>query len=113
MLDLEKYRANQIKHQMRQKRPKKQVVLVNSSIIAICLQEVTNEKAVQQSLPSHAAKKKQNLIPFLPVTKNRYFLILMELTHFSLFDNGVKEPEHFLICSDRDNVHARRVHNYL
>ena len=42
--------ANQIMHQMK-KEARQQIVPINSSIIATCLQEVTDEKAVQLSLP--------------------------------------------------------------
>ena len=49
-----KIEANQIMHQMK-KEARQQIVPVNSSIIATCLQEVTDEKAVQLSLPSRAA----------------------------------------------------------
>ena len=67
-----KVEANQIMHQMKRE-ARQQIVPVNSSIIATCLQEVTDEKAVQLSLPSHAAikrtlnRQKQNLVPSLPI----------------------------------------------
>ena len=49
-----KVEANQIMHQ-KKREARQQIVPVNSSIIITCLQEVTDEKAVQLSLPSRPA----------------------------------------------------------
>ena len=109
-----KIQANQIMHQMK-KEARQQIVPVNSSIIATCLQEVTDEKAVQLSLPCRAAinrtlnHQKQNLVPSLPIIKDRHFIIPTEYSDFCLFDSGVIDPERILIFGDRDNVHALRV----
>ena len=113
-----KIEANQIMHQMK-KEARQQIVPVSSSIIATCLQEVTDEKAVQLSLPSRAAinrtlnRQKQNFVPSMPIIKDRHFIIPMEYFDFCLFDSGVMDPERILIFGDRDNVHALRVHNSL
>ena len=113
-----KIEANQIKHQMN-KEARQQIVPVSSSIIATCLQEMTDEKAVQLSLPSRGAKnktlnrQKQNLVPSLPIIKDRHFIIPMEYSDICLFDSGVMNPERILFFGDRNNVHALRVHNSL
>ena len=75
-----KIEANQITHQ-KKKEARQQIVPVNSSLIATCLQEVTDGKAVQLSLPSRGAinrtlnRQKQNLVPSLPIIKDRFFII--------------------------------------
>ena len=103
-------------HQMK-KEARQQIVPVNISIIATCLQEVTDEKAVQLSLPCRAAinrtlnRQKQNLVPSLPIIKDRHFIIPTEYSDFCLFDSGLMDPERILIFGD--NVHALRVHNSL
>ena len=84
-----KIEANQIMHQMKRE-ARQRIVPVNSSIIATCLQEVTDEKAVQLSLPRRAAvhrtlnRQKQNLVPSLPIIKDRHFLIPTEYSDFCL-----------------------------
>ena len=104
-----KIEANQIMHQMK-KEARQQIVPVNSSIIATCLQEVTDEKAVQLSLPSRVAinrtlnRQKQNLVPSLPIIEDRHFIIPTEYSDFCLFDSGVMDPERFLIFGERDKV---------
>ena len=113
-----KNEANQIMHQVK-KEATQQIVPVNNSIIATCLHEVTDEKADQLSLPCRAAtnktlnRQKLNLIPSLPIIKDRYFIIPAEYFDFCLFDSVVMDPERILIFGDRDNVHALRVHNSL
>ena len=113
-----KIESNQIMHHIK-KETRQQIVPVNSSIIATCLQEVTDEKAVQLSLPSRAAinitisSQKQNLITSMPIIKDRHFIIPTEKSDFCLFDNGVRDRERILICGDRANVQALRVHNSL
>ena len=74
--NINKYRpdkidTNQIKHQMK-KEAKLQIVPLIISIIATGFHELTDEKAVQLSLPSHAVKNnrlfnrfKRNLIPLV------------------------------------------------
>ena len=110
--------ANTIMHQMK-KEARQQIIPVNSSTIATCLQEVTDEKAVQLSLPSRAAinrtlnRQKQNVVPSVPILKDRHFLIQTEYSGFCLLDSGDMDPERILIFGDRDNVHALRVHNSL
>ena len=114
----DKIEADQIMHQMK-KEARQQIVPVSSSIIASCLQEVTDEKAVQLSLPSQAAKnrtldrQKQKLTPSLPIIKDRHFINPTEYSDFCSFDSGVMDPEQTLIFGDRDNVHALRVRNSL
>ena len=114
-----KIQANQIMHQIK-KEARQQIVPVNSSIIATCLQEVTDEKAVQLSLPCCRAAinrtlnhQKQNLVPSLPIIQDRHFIIPTEYSDFCLFDSGVIDTERILIFGDRDNVHAIRVYNSL
>ena len=76
-------------------------------------------KKHQLSLPSRAAinrtlnRQKQNLVPSLPIIKDRHFIIPTEYSDFCLFDSGVMDPERILIFGDRDNVHALQVHNSL
>ena len=101
-----KIEANQIMHQMK-KEARQQIVPVYSSIIATCLQEVTDEKAaVQLSLPCRAAmnrtlnRQKQNLVPSLPIIKDRHFIIPTECSDFCLFGCGVMDPERILIFGD-------------
>ena len=98
---------------------RQQIVPVNICIIATCLQEVTDEKAVQLSLPSRAAlnrtlnRQKQNLVPSLPIIKDRHFIIPTEYSDFCLFDSVVMDPIRIIVFDDRDNVHALRVQNFL
>ena len=74
-----KVEANQIMHQMKRE-ARQQILPVNSSITATCLQEVTDKKAAQLSLPSCAAinrtlnRQKQNLVPSLPVIRDRHVI---------------------------------------
>ena len=113
-----KIESNQIMHHMK-KETRQQIVPVNSDIMATCLQEVTDEKAVQLSLPSRAAinisisRQKQNLVPSLPIIKDRHFIIPTQYSDFCLFDSGVMDRERILIFGDRANVQALRVHNSL
>ena len=86
----EKIEANQIMHQM--KKATHQIVPINKCIIATCLQEVTDEKAVQSMFFAQSCRKKlnrqrQNLVPSLPIIKDRPFLIPTEYTDFCLFDS--------------------------
>ena len=89
-------------HQMKRD-VRQQVVPVNSSIIATCLQEVTGEKAVQLSLTSRAAinrtlnRQKQNLVPSLLIIKDRHLIIPTESSDCCLFDSGVMDPERMLV----------------
>ena len=109
-----KIEANQIMHQMK-KEARQQVVPVNSSIIATCHQEVTDEKAVQLSLPSRAAInrtlncQKQNLVPSLPIIKDRHFIIPTEYSDFCLVDIGVMDPERILIYKCVSRVFNQRL----
>ena len=57
--------------------------------------------------------QKQNLVPSLPIIKDKHFKISTEHSDFCSFDSGVINPERTLVFGDRDNVHALRVHNSL
>ena len=95
-----KNETNQIMHQMK-KEARQQIVPVNKSIIATCLHEVTDEKVVQLSLPCRAAtnktlsRQKQNLVPSLPIIKDRYIIIPTEYSDFCLFESRVMDQSEF------------------
>ena len=69
-----KIETNKMIHQMK-KEATQQIEPVMSNIIATCLQEASDEKAVQLSLPSLAAtnrvlnRHKKNLAPSAPIIK--------------------------------------------
>ena len=90
ILDLKKLR--QTRSCIRWKKATHQIVPINKCIIATCLQEVTDEKAVQsmflaQSCRNKLNRQRQNLVPSLPIIKDRPFLIPTEYTDFCLFDS--------------------------
>ena len=98
-----KIEANQIMHQLK-KEARQQIIPVNSSIIATCLQETTDVKAVQLSLPNRAAINR---------TLNRQKQTT-ENSDFCLFDSGVMiNTERILIFGVRDNVQNGLIKIYL
>ena len=57
--------------------------------------------------------QKQNLVPSLPIIKDRHFIIPTEYSDFCLFDSVVMNPIRIIVFDDRDNVHALRVQKFL